>query len=94
MDFAFLQSILRSSYFPPTDPWLAGASLPYYYGGQLVVAILTLISRVPSSISYNLANFSCASFVIASKAGWVLFHARSVNELCRIFSTSLLTWSK
>jgi len=55
MDFAFLQSILRSSYFPPADPWLAGTSLPYYYGGQLVTAILTMISRVPSSISYNLA---------------------------------------
>jgi len=55
MDFAFLQSILRSGYFPPADPWLAGASLPYYYGGQLVTAILTMISKVPSSISYNLA---------------------------------------
>ncbi len=55
MDFAFLQSILRGGYFPPADPWLAGTSLPYYYGGQLVTAILTLISKVPSSISYNLA---------------------------------------
>ena len=55
MDFAFLQSILRSDYFPPVDPWLAGTSLPYYYGGQLVTAILTMISKVPSSISYNLA---------------------------------------
>ena len=55
MDFAFLQSILRSDYFPPADPWLAGASLPYYYGGQLITAILTMISKVPSSISYNLA---------------------------------------
>jgi len=55
MDFAFLRSILRSSYFPPADPWLAGTSLPYYYGGQLLTAVLTLISKVPSSISYNLA---------------------------------------
>lgn len=55
MDFAFLQSILRSGYFPPADPWLAGTSIPYYYGGHLVTAVLTLISKVPSSISYNLA---------------------------------------
>jgi YYY domain-containing protein len=55
MDFGFLQSILRSDYFPPPDPWLAGESLPYYYGGQLLVAILTLISKVPSYIAYNLA---------------------------------------
>jgi len=69
MDFAFLQSILRSSYFPPTDPWLAGASLPYYYGGQLVVAILTLISKVPSSISYNLAIASFFGIVAAASYG-------------------------
>jgi len=55
MDFAFLQSILRSDYFPPADPWRAGENLPYYYGGQLTTAILTLISRIPSSVSYNLA---------------------------------------
>ena len=55
MDFAFLQSILRSDYFPPADPWLAGTSIPYYYGGHLLTAVLTLISKVPSSISYNLA---------------------------------------
>ncbi|MGB2855988.1 MAG: DUF2298 domain-containing protein, partial [Dehalococcoidia bacterium] len=55
MDFGFLQSILRSDYFPPPDPWLAGESLPYYYGGHLLVAILTLISKVPSYIAYNLA---------------------------------------
>ncbi len=68
MNFAFLNSILRSGYFPPLDPWLAGNSLPYYYGGHLLVAILTLISRVPPAISYNLAVamffglFVCASY--------------------------------
>jgi YYY domain-containing protein len=55
MDFAFLQSILRTDYFPPLDPWLAGETLPYYYGGHLLVAIMTLITKVPSYISYNLA---------------------------------------
>ena len=68
MDFAFLQSILRSDYFPPADPWLAGTSLPYYYGGQLITAILTMILKVPSFISYNLAVamffglVACASY--------------------------------
>ncbi len=55
MNFTFLNSILRSDYFPPLDPWLAGHNLPYYYGGHLLVAILTLISKVPPAISYNLA---------------------------------------
>ena len=68
MDFGFLQSILRSDYFPPPDPWLAGESVPYYYGGQLLVAILTLISKVPSYITYNLAM--AMFFALAVCAEW------------------------
>jgi len=55
MDFGFLNSILRSDYFPPTDPWLAGESIPYYYGGHLMSAVLVLLTRVPPAIAYNLA---------------------------------------
>ena len=69
MDFAFLQSILRSSYFPPADAWLSGFSLPYYYGGQVTVAILTLASKVPSSISYNLAIASFFGLVATASYG-------------------------
>lgn len=55
MDLGFLQSILRSTHFPPGDPWIAGESLSYYYFGHLAVAILTKLSGIPSSITYNLA---------------------------------------
>ncbi len=55
MDFGFIQSITRSGYFPPPDPWLAGSSIPYYYGGHMVTAALMMISRVPHGIAYNLA---------------------------------------
>ena len=55
MDFAFTKSILRGGYFPPMDPWLGGQSLPYYYGGHLIVAILTMLTRVPLEISFNIA---------------------------------------
>ena len=55
MDFAFIKSIMRSGYFPPPDPWLAGESIPYYYGGHMVTAALIMVSRVPPAIAYNLA---------------------------------------
>jgi YYY domain-containing protein len=55
MDFGFLNSILRTDYFPPADPWLAGESIPYYYGGHLLSAVMTIITRVPPAIAYNLA---------------------------------------
>ena len=55
MDFAFLNSILRSTYFPPEDPWLAGHSISYYYFGHFMMAFLTKLTAIPSSISYNLS---------------------------------------
>ncbi len=55
MDFAFLNSILQSTHFPPEDPWLAGHSISYYYFGHFMMAFLTKLTAIPSSVSYNLA---------------------------------------
>lgn len=54
MDFGFINSILRSEYFPARDIWFTPYSINYYYFGHLVTAILTKISSVPSQISFNL----------------------------------------
>jgi YYY domain-containing protein len=55
MDFAFLNAILRSEYFPPLDPWLSGFAISYYYFGYLIVAALTRLAGVPSEVAFNLA---------------------------------------
>ncbi len=55
MDFAFLNGILQSRQFPPLDPWLSGYAISYYYFGYLIIAVLTMLSGVASSIAYNLA---------------------------------------
>jgi len=55
MNSAFLQSILRADFLPLSDPWYAGASLPYYYFGHLAAAVLVLLSGVKAEIGYNLA---------------------------------------
>ena len=55
MDFAFLNGILRSDYFPPSDPWLSGYSISYYYFGYLMMATLTKLTGVASSVSFNLS---------------------------------------
>lgn len=54
MDFGFLNSILRSEYFPPKDMWYTSMPINYYYFGHLMTAVLTKISLIPSFISYNL----------------------------------------
>lgn len=54
MDFGFVNSILRSDYFPPQDMWFTGESINYYYFGHLTAAVLTRLSGIPSHITYNL----------------------------------------
>jgi len=54
MEFGFLNAILRSETFPPHDPWLSGFAISYYYFGYLMMAVLTRLSGVPSSIAFNL----------------------------------------
>ncbi|MDP3988194.1 MAG: DUF2298 domain-containing protein, partial [Candidatus Levybacteria bacterium] len=54
MDFGFVNSILRSDYFPPRDMWFTPFYINYYYFGHLITAVLTKLSDIPSSITYNL----------------------------------------
>lgn len=53
-DFALLNGILQSRSLPPQDPWLAGYNINYYYFGYFLAASLTLLSGLPSSITFNL----------------------------------------
>ncbi|OGE25442.1 hypothetical protein A3H85_03290 [Candidatus Daviesbacteria bacterium RIFCSPLOWO2_02_FULL_40_8] len=54
MDFGFINSILRSDYFPPKDIWMTPLTINYYYFGHLSAAVLMKLSAIDSAISYNL----------------------------------------
>ncbi|MDO8635715.1 MAG: DUF2298 domain-containing protein [Dehalococcoidia bacterium] len=56
MDFAFLNSVSRSTYFPPHDPWLSGFSISYYYFGYIMMAAVAKLSNTPLVISYTLST--------------------------------------
>lgn len=58
MEIAFINGILRSPSFPPIDPWLSGYGISYYYFGYVMVAMLTRISGVVSTVAYNLTSSS------------------------------------
>jgi len=84
MDFGFINSILRSEYFPPKDMWFTPLSINYYYFGHLVTAVLTKLSNIPSNITYNLMLSSIfaftftASFSIGANLIYVLFTKRGM----------------
>ena len=55
MELAFINATLRSPAFPPSDPWLSGYSISYYYFGYIIIAWLIQITGSISSVGYNLA---------------------------------------
>ncbi len=66
MDFGFVNSILRSTWFPPADMWFANQSINYYYFGHLQAAVLTKISGLDSAITYNLMMATVFALTFAS----------------------------
>ena len=61
MDFGFMNSILRTQYFPPLDIWLSadptkptGYPINYYYFGHLFGALLIKLTNIKPATGYNL----------------------------------------
>ena len=75
MDFSYFQAVLKSTTFPPYDPWFAGGYINYYYYGFVVVGVLVKWLGIEPSIAYNLilptlfASVGAGAFSI----GWNLF---------------------
>ncbi len=69
LDFGILQSLIRAPKLPPEDMWFAGQSIQYYYGGQLIAAILTKLTGTLPRYSYNLALAGFYGMLITAAYG-------------------------
>lgn len=85
MDFGFVNSILRSTYFPPLDMWLtkspdylagSGGFINYYYFGHYITAFLTKLSGLDSAVTYNLmiATLFAFTFTLPFSIGANLYY--------------------
>ncbi len=54
MDFAYLNGVLRSTTFPPIDPWFSGGFINYYYFGYVLLGAPALLLGVMPAFAYNL----------------------------------------
>jgi YYY domain-containing protein len=53
MDFSYFNAILKSTSFPPYDPWFAGGYINYYYYGFVIVGTPVKLLGIVPSLAYN-----------------------------------------
>ena len=54
MDFSYFNAILKSTNFPPYDPWFAGWTMNYYYYGIYLSGLMVKLLGVIPSAAFNL----------------------------------------
>ena len=74
MDFSYFNAVLKSTSFPPYDPWFAGGYINYYYYGYVIVGVLVKLLGIVPSIAYNLILPSLLAMMAmgAFSIGWNL----------------------
>ena len=75
MDFSYLNAVLKSTTFPPYDPWYEGGYINYYYYGFVIAAVPIKLLGIIPSVAYNIVLPIWYSLLVlgAFSVGWNLY---------------------
>jgi uncharacterized membrane protein len=82
MDFAYLTATVRSTFFPPYNPWFSGEYINYYYMGFVVCSLWIKLTGIMPAIAYNLIipTLAALSGALLLTGGGVLADAFRSSE--------------
>jgi len=82
MDFSYLNAIIKSTSFPPYDPWFAGGYINYYYYGFVLVGMPVKLLGIVPTIAYNFILPTLFAMVAmgAFCVGWNLVNGNQKPE--------------
>ncbi|GAB4416130.1 MAG: hypothetical protein Kow002_01720 [Anaerolineales bacterium] len=82
MDFSYFNAVLKSTSFPPFDPWFSGGYINYYYYGFVLVGTPVKLLGIVPAIAYNfiLPTLFATVAVSAFTVGWGLVESDKWKE--------------
>jgi YYY domain-containing protein len=83
MDFSYFNAVIKSTTFPPYDPWFAGGYINYYYYGFVLVGTPVKLLGIVPSIAYNFILPTLFAVVATSafSIAWNLVEKEETGEL-------------
>lgn len=63
MDFSYLNAVIKSTTYPPYDPWYAGGYINYYYYGFVILGVFIKWLGIVPAVAYNIVLPTLFSFV-------------------------------
>ena len=82
MDYGYMNATMNSKYMPPTDIWLSGNTINYYYYGQYISGFICKIANTNASWGYNyiLAFVATCTFTLPFSIGYNLFKVKYTKK--------------
>ncbi len=94
MNLAFMNSINRTEYLPPSDPWFSGETINYYYLGHYLFTFVAKGFSIGINYAYNLTLVTIISLTFTSLTSifinFRIYRNKITNIILPIFGATLI----